>query len=362
MANTRATLGDQATLDGIVNGTLTSLEEDGIVSLPADCLRYNKGLKTVIFPNVTSFGSSCFADSNIETVDLSAAATIGSSAFSGASKLKHLILRNNSMRTLSNVNALNGTMIARGMGAVYVPATLLDTYKGNTNWKNYTILSIEDYPATEFGTIKDSWSEILTAESNGTYKTKYSVGDTKSISINGVDELMEIIAFDADDLADGSGKAKITWLSKGLFASHNMNASRTNTNGWTATAMRSWLRDDIFPTLDSTLRSGGIKEVTKTYYDYTTSTTKSTSDTVWIPSAREMFGGDSYESSGCDYTEYFDSSAKRIKYNTSGSASLWWLRSAYSYYSSGFRIVNSDGSVGTTDAYDSIGVALGFST
>lgn len=33
MANTRDTLGDQATVDGLVNRTLTSLEEDGVLSI-----------------------------------------------------------------------------------------------------------------------------------------------------------------------------------------------------------------------------------------------------------------------------------------------------------------------------------------
>ena len=339
MANTRDTLGDQATLDGLVNGTLTELEENGVTSLPSYALHKNTHIETLKFPNVTS---------------------ISADAFNGCSALKHLVLGSSTKCTLSATSAFTGTPISMTKGAIYVPKDLVSAYKADSNWKNYFITSDENYPTSEYSTITDSWAQIVAAISDGSYATKYNVGDTKAISINGVDDYMVLIAKDTDVLADGSGNAKTTWLSKGLFATHNMNTQSTNANGWAQSGMRTWLRETILPTLDSTIRSG-IKEVTKTYYDKTTSSTLSVSDTVWIPSAREMFGGTSYEDSGCDYTSLFNSNSARIKYNTSGSANIWWLRSANSNNDTNFRFVNTNGIVSGGSASIAYGVALGFS-
>lgn len=63
--------------------------------------------------------------------------------------LETVILRkDNSISTLQTTNALSGTPIAKGTGYVYVPKTLVDSYKIATNWSTYAsqIRAIEDYP------------------------------------------------------------------------------------------------------------------------------------------------------------------------------------------------------------------------
>lgn len=64
-------------------------------------------------------------------------------------------------------------------------------------------------------TISDGWSKIVQSCKDGTYKTRYSLGQTK-IADFGMYGLcmMKIIGFDQDTLTDGSGKAPITWASK----------------------------------------------------------------------------------------------------------------------------------------------------
>lgn len=67
-------------------------------------------------------------------------------------------------------------------------------------------------------TITDSWEEILAAVEDGTYKTKYQVGDTKILDVGSAGNVcMQIAAFDADTLADGTGKAPISWISEQLL-------------------------------------------------------------------------------------------------------------------------------------------------
>lgn len=411
MADTRDLIGEQATLDGLINHTLTSIEEDGVDRLGDYALAYNTALTSVNFPGTTNAGQYTFQNcTELLSANLPAATTIGQYCFSGCTKLTTpvisaatsiwsytfqnckaltglelpttvtsitancfngcsamtwLKLPKTSMVTLSNVNAFAGTRIAAGVGAIYVPSDLVATYKANANWKNFFIASIDDFPVTDYATITDSWSDILDAENDGTYSTKYSVGDTKKVTNNGNDVYMQIIAMDADTLTAG-GTAKITWVAKNFAETHSMNATGTNADGWAASGMRTWLRETVYTGLDSDLKAA-IKEVDKTYYDKTSNTTKTVSDTLWIPSWREV-GLDttnaSCESSGPIYSDIFTSTAStRIKYNTTTlSAASWWLRSAYSSYTTSFMGVNSGGSNHSRTADYASGVVFGFCT
>lgn len=83
-------------------------------------------------------------------------------------------------------------------------------------------------------TITDSWTDILAAVDNGRYKTRYSIGDTKKLDLGvyGV-VAMQIAAFDTDDLADGTGKAHITWISEQLLPDkHRYNPASVPMYDW----------------------------------------------------------------------------------------------------------------------------------
>ena len=171
---------------------------------------------------------------------------------------------------------------------------------------------------------------------------------------------MQIVGFDTDNITSG-GKAKISWLMRDLLnVTHRMKATYDNTNGWPATEMRTWLRDTILPTIDSSIRSH-IVDIDKTYYDYTDKTTEISSDNIWLASAREIFGDTSYESSGVDYTTLFKDATSRIK-KRSGSAQRYQLRPADSSYSNSFRDVQYNGNGGSYAAGSANGVCLGFCT
>lgn len=56
--------------------------------------------------------------------------------------------------------------------------------------------------------------------------------------------------FNHDDLADGSGKAGITFGMKELMADvHNMNSANTNVGSFVGSEMFSYLRDTVLPSL-----------------------------------------------------------------------------------------------------------------
>ena len=325
----------------------------------------NTGLRNVELSGCTGVQSYGLANcTNLECVDIGGnSSTISANAFNGNSAMTALILRGNSVATLSATSAFTGTKIATGFGGIYVPSGLVNSYKTATNWSTYAgnIYPINEYPKTDYSSITDSWAEIFAAEENGTYSSKYHVGDTKSLEINGETIYMQIAAIDSDVLSDSSGNAKISWLCKNLYATHNMNSSNTTTGGWASSGMRTYLTDTILPLIPTNVRNQ-IKTVDKTYYDYGSTSTLTSSDSIWIPSTREVcFTGDYLkETSGVQYSSLFTGDTIRIKCNSSGSASYWWLRSAGS--GTGFYIVTNGGSYNCNNASGSCGVVFGFCT
>ena len=182
------------------------------------------------------------------------------------------------------------------------------------------------------GEILCTWSEIKAIADDGKADEYFNLGDTKTMTLS--DEtavVMQIVAFDADDKADGSGKAGITWISKGVLPRRAMNSNSTNANGWVVTPMRSWLQNDFYATMPYDVQNA-VVSVVKTYRDYTTASTLECEDTIWLPSYREVFGESdtmySDETYGCDYVDFFVNDASRIKVDGGNVACSWWLRGA----------------------------------
>lgn len=276
----------------------------------------------------------------------------------------------------SRIKNINGTATNWWLRSAPSPTYFKSvTYEGYTPYANPTEnrgIALGFCLGLEPETITDSWSEIFAAEQDGTYSTKYSIGDTKMLDLGTEGQhLMEIVAFDEDDKADGSGKAKITWISKEqLNTTHAMSASKKTVDGetaytaggWEHSDMRTYLKDTVKPLIPETVRNA-IVPVTKIQSTYTggalVKNGQTTTDDVWIPSNHEVGFGTDYETTGAVYSGKFTNNASRIK-KRMGSAKVWWLRSAY--YTNYFRGVNGDGSSYYNLANNALGVALGFCT
>ncbi len=214
-----------------------------------------------------------------------------------------------------------------------------------------------------------TWAEIKAISEADKGDEYFNLGDTKTFTTtDGKTIVMEIVAFNADTKADGTGTAGITWMSRGVIVQHRMNASNTSANGWEVSELRSWLKSDFYSTLPNDI-TGIIVSVNKTYYDYTSKSTKSCADNVWIPSYREVFGNSTnnpnYETSGVDYTTIFKDTASRIKYQTVTGSSIavtWYLRSADYNDNRFFCRVHNSGVSDVIAASGPNGVVLGFCT
>ena len=164
---------------------------------------------------------------------------------------------------------------------------------------------------------------------------------------------MEIVAFDTDDKADNSGKAKITWISKTLLnTKHKMGGSP-----WGSSGMRTYLADTIKPLIPSDVRTA-IVGVSKTSKGVSSSDT--TSDELWIPSYREMMNNNTHEPTGVVYSTAYSVSSKRIKKHK-GYADEYVTRSMFGTAS--YERITASGNV-SQSAYGegNYGIALGFCT
>ena len=220
-------------------------------------------------------------------------------------------------------------------------------------------------------TITDTWDEIIEHINDGTYATRYSIGDTKTLNLGTEGKVnMQIVAFNTDTLAYASGTAPITFISEQVLKTdHRMNPAKVtgqegtgSIGGWGKSEMRSYLKNTIKPLIPSNVRSA-IVEVNKYTRIFNTSenavANDLTQDDVWIPSNREIFGGTVRETSGVSYSTSFPDNTSRTKQKTGSSyTSEWWLRTAY-VATEFLSIENGSANNDCLSGYDR-GVVLGF--
>lgn len=212
----------------------------------------------------------------------------------------------------------------------------------------------------ETGEILDSWDQIIAAVNDGTYSTKYAVGNYKPLDLGNEGIVaMQIAAFDADALSDESGNAHITWIAGTLLANrHIMNDGATNENGWAVCDMRDYLANDIWALIPSNVQNS-IVQVYKSYYDYTTGSTQYCADKLWLPSYREVGIGVDAEEYGAIYGELFTGSDSLIR-TLDGTPQYWWLRSASHKGSEYFYAISDSGGYSRYYANSTYFILLGF--
>lgn len=252
--------------------------------------------------------------------------------------------------------------------AVLYPAelgewTIVYIFDGSQKTRTYTLEVIGIvyvYPFVVGATLNDTtWENINMVSKLGMAKQFWSVGDTKTISVNGTNYEFQIIGFNHDDKTAG-GKAGITFqMVDCLSTTYNMNSSNTNNGGWKNSAMRSRM-STFLSQLPSDLQSV-IKDVNKLVsVGNNTSTIETVSDKLFLLSEVEIFGSTTYSfaGEGSQYDWYKAGNTKAKKVN--GFVTAWWERSPYGGGTSDFCRVASSGSADANAASGSRGVSFGF--
>ena len=258
---------------------------------------------------------------------------------------------------------------------------------------------------------ENDWSVIKDVSDAGQATNYWAVGNTKNIKINGkignttfsnysVDVF--ILGFNHNSSREGNNKIHFMigkngtklvglydskygpdagWPSGGT-GSFVMNTSNTNNGGWNNSYMRktilgnsnsptSPLSNSFMAALPADLRAV-MKSVTK-YTDNTANGggnvqgyVTATTDYLWLLAEFEVQGSrtyaNSYEQNYQAQYQYFKSGNSKVayKYNATGTAVYWWLRSADYYYANRFCHVYTDGSATSTTADYSLALLPGF--
>lgn len=207
-----------------------------------------------------------------------------------------------------------------------------------------------------------SWETIEQMATSGLASQAYNLGDRKDIQVYAskiskwITVPFEIVGFNHDDLADGSGKAGITLMSVPCFDLDELFGLTVNYVGggksahWNANANVTTLKTYISKFEEEVRnRVKTVKKLTNGAYTDGNPLIES-EERLWVPSATEM-GGGTYQTAGqgTKYS-YFDTAAKMIKYpyKASGIAATavdWFLRSHSTHSSSMPSFVSETGSV-----------------
>ena len=252
----------------------------------------------------------------------------------------------------------------------------------------------------------NTWAAIKAASDAGDAANVWSVGDTKSIRLNGkvgnftfsnqsIDAF--IVGFNHNSSKEGGQRThfaigkisgKLVALCDSQYGNEqtssgyfNMNTSRTNSGGWNNSNMRRNIlgntgtpssppANTLLAALPSDLRAV-MKSVTK-YTDNTgngsnvAGNVTATTDYLWLFAEFEVFGtryiANEYEKNSQAQYAYFSAGNSRVAYrhSSTGTAVWWWLRSAYFGHNYAFCRVYTDGTYGNSVASWSAGVVAGF--
>ena len=233
-----------------------------------------------------------------------------------------------------------------------------------------------------FATLNDySWEEISAVSASGDAANLFSVGDTKSIVLNGTvgNSTFSDLSIDAYILginhnAEIEGNNRIHFCigkvgsktvglidnqyggypmtSSGYF-SMSYGSSDTTAGGWNGCYMRNSVMQWIKNALPTDLQNV-LKTVTK-YTDNTgggtnnSSNVTATTETICLEAEFEVHGtksfANSYEQNKQKQYDYYKNGNSKIryKYNSVNDTGWWWNRSPSSDDSRIFCIVNTDG-------------------
>jgi hypothetical protein len=98
----------------------------------------NTSLENIKYPSAATVYTASFQNAtNLKTVEIGVTTNFArTNVFLGCNSFDTLILRGNAVSTLSNINNFNGGAFAEDAsgGAIYVPSSLIESYKTATNW------------------------------------------------------------------------------------------------------------------------------------------------------------------------------------------------------------------------------------
>ena len=209
----------------------------------------------------------------------------------------------------------------------------------NKDAKDWTL---DEQKAAATDIAKNGTSSVVYAKAKAAMEagTKFSAKLT-----NGKTLEYRIVGINHDDLADGSGKAGMTFeATNAVLGTQRMNATQTNAGGWEQSELRGRLNSgDLWSLLPSELQSKvkTVKKMTDNKGGGTAGTPSATTDKVFLLSTTEIYGD--LQSDGVQYEYYKSKGVTTSSYSGASSSDNRWTRSVNPGYSTYFCYVYSSG-------------------
>ena len=206
----------------------------------------------------------------------------------------------------------------------------------------------------EVAEITDTWDQIIANIDNGTYATKYKIGNYKPLDLGSEGIVnMQIVAFDTDELADGSGTAPITFIGMELVSKTPYQCIPYFAEHYPSINSRLQLVSKYRSRIPSgTGRRNAVETLITSY-------------ACWAVSLREL-GYSTYESHGVTYSDIYNNDESRIKKTSDGIVRTYGTDSAVLFDGSQYFFAGIDESgdyelVSTSYVtYCTIGFCLGY--
>ena len=263
----------------------------------------------------------------------------------------------------------DGTVVYEGTALTYTDTGLTagTTYyyrafaynakkKYQTEYRVASLTAIAIYP----NFADNDWDAIIDACHSGNVPDTWVAGDSKAMTIDGVNYQFDIVGKNHDTYTAG-GIAPLTFGLHDCYGTkYQMNSSDTNSTGWDGSKMRTETLPAILAKMPVNIRNG-IRAVNKlTATSGKDSAIKTASDKLFTFSEMEVYGSatKSYSGEGKQY-DYYKAGNSKVK-KVGSTASWWWLRSPRMNDSYSFCAVNRDGSVDNSSPSGLSGVCFGF--
>ena len=205
----------------------------------------------------------------------------------------------------------------------------------------------------------NSWETIIAACQSGNVPDSWAVGDSKSMTINGMSYQIDIIGKNHDVYADGSGTAPLTFQLHDCYSeAKQMYYVNLSGLGWKNTDMRLTYLPAILALMPAEVQNGIHAVNKKTSEGGNSTTIETVSDTLFLLSEVEIFGtaSSSVAGEGSQY-DYYKAGNPKIK-KREGVDEFWWERSSAS--GGMFCRVRANGQAGASNASNSLGVSFAF--
>ena len=201
--------------------------------------------------------------------------------------------------------------------------------------------TLDEQKAAATDIAKNGTSSVVYAKAKAAMDagTKFSIKLT-----NGQTLEYRIIGINHDDLADGSDKAGLTFLTTSTGIKSRMNATDTNAGGWEASELRTKMNSGEIWSLmpaDFQLKVKPVTKMTDNKGGGSAGTPSATTDKVFLLSSTEVYGD--LHSDGTQYEYYQSKGVTKSNYSGASLSIKHWTRSVTPNTSTGFCALRSNG-------------------